>query len=65
VEHPSGVKLAEIEEMRSRLGDFAVDSILGCGQRAEEENPAAVVAALVSLAGAAVASEQAAIAARP
>lgn len=65
VEHPSGVKPAEIEEMRSQLGDFAVDSVWGCGQRAEEENPAAVVAALVGLADAAAASEEAAVAARP
>jgi pimeloyl-ACP methyl ester carboxylesterase len=45
VEHPSGVKPAEIEEMRMRLGDFAVDSVLGCGHRAEEENPAAFIPA--------------------
>jgi pimeloyl-ACP methyl ester carboxylesterase len=65
VEHPSGVKPAEIGEMQARLSDFGVDSVAGAGQRVEEENPIEVVLALIRLADAATASEAAAVAARP
>jgi pimeloyl-ACP methyl ester carboxylesterase len=48
--HPSAVKPEEVEVLRSHLIDFAVDSVLGAGQRIEEERPDAVIAAVGRLA---------------
>lgn len=48
--HPSAVKTEEIDLLRSELADFAVDSVSGAGQRIEEEQPQAVIAAVGRLA---------------
>ncbi|HXW97601.1 MAG TPA: alpha/beta hydrolase [Gemmatimonadales bacterium] len=49
VPHESAVDAAETAEMRQRLADFAVDSIHGSGQLVHEEQPQAVLNALVAL----------------
>ncbi len=53
VEHPSGMKPEELELLQQSLPDFAVDSVPGSGQYIGEEQPEAVVAAILRLAGAA------------
>jgi pimeloyl-ACP methyl ester carboxylesterase len=51
--HPSGIKEAEVKQLRESLSDFAVDSVHGSGQYIEEEQPAAVVTGVERLAQAA------------
>lgn len=52
VEHPSRIKPEEIEQLRSSLGDFAIESVTGSGQYIEEEQPREVVAAITRLSAA-------------
>lgn len=53
VPQPNGIKPAEVELLRERLPEFAVDSVPGAGQYIDEEQPEAVVAAFARLVDAA------------
>lgn len=52
VPHQSGVGAEQIALLAQRLPDFSVDSVPGSGQYIQEEQPAAVLAALEKLAAA-------------
>ena len=52
VPHESGVGADQVSLLGRRLPDFGVDSVAGSGQYIQEEQPAAVVAALEKLAAA-------------
>ncbi len=52
VEHPSRIKPEEIEQLRSSLGDFAIETVEGSGQYIGEEQPREVVAAINRLSAA-------------
>jgi len=52
VPHESGIGADQVELLRQRLTDFAIESIAGSGQYIQEEQPGAVVAALGRLAAA-------------
>ena len=47
--HAGGVDEAQVRLMRSRLPDFAVDSVAGAGQYLVEEQPEAVVAVIAGV----------------
>jgi pimeloyl-ACP methyl ester carboxylesterase len=49
VPHPSSVGAEQVELLGRQLPDFGVDSIAGSGQYIQEEQPAAVIAALEKL----------------
>ncbi|MEO6056508.1 MAG: alpha/beta hydrolase [Gemmatimonadales bacterium] len=53
VDHPSEVTDDQREELRARLPDFRADSVAGSGQYIQEEQPAAVLAAVERLEAAA------------
>ncbi len=52
IEHPSRIKPEEIEQLRSSLSDFAIESVEGSGQYIGEEQPSEVVAAISRLSAA-------------
>ena len=49
VQHPTEVTHDQRELLRERLVNFAADSVAGSGQFINEEQPAAVVAAVARL----------------
>jgi pimeloyl-ACP methyl ester carboxylesterase len=49
VPHASGVGADQIDLLHERLTDFAIESVAGSGQYIQEEQPAAVIAALEEL----------------
>jgi len=49
VPHQSGVGAEQVVLLGQRLPDFGVDSIAGSGQYIQEEQPAAVIAAVEKL----------------
>jgi hypothetical protein len=52
VPHQSGIGADQVELLRQRLTDFAMESVARSGQYIQEEQPGAVVAALGRLAAA-------------
>ena len=49
VPHPAEVPEDQLELLRARLPDFSTDSVAGSGEYIQEEQPAAVLAALERL----------------
>ncbi len=49
VEHPAEVTKEQRQMLTSRLRDFRADSVTGSGQYIQEEQPAAVLAAVARL----------------